>query len=100
MKSLSDCFAPGQRRGAEALARLQAAYERVFFTPDATTEDQQIVLVDLATYCGNFFVEPTESINEQLRETNGRRLVMGRIIRLGLGKTGDSLPEPGRADGL
>ncbi|MCP4072299.1 MAG: hypothetical protein GY742_11250 [Hyphomicrobiales bacterium] len=89
MKTLSDLFAPGKRRGPQALERLQGAYERLFFSCGASIEDQQIVLADLAAYSGHFFVDGANSSDEEIREANGKRLIMGRIIRLGLGKEGD-----------
>jgi|GEM_PF-6724057 len=89
MKTLGDLFAPGERRGPQALARLQGAYERLFFGTGASKDDQQIVLADLATFSRHFFVDGSDLRDEEIREANGRRLMMGRIIRLGLGKEGD-----------
>ncbi|MCP4184228.1 MAG: hypothetical protein GY761_13090 [Hyphomicrobiales bacterium] len=89
MKTLSDIFTPGERRGPQALLRLQGAYERLFFGSGASTDDQQIVLADLAAFSGHFFVDGNNFSNDEIREANGKRLIMGRIIRLGLGKEGD-----------
>ena len=87
MKTLSDLFPEGNT--PKTLKRLMGAYERVFFERGASREDQQIVLADLATFSRHFFVDGANASNEELREANGKRLVMGRIIRLGLGETGD-----------
>jgi len=87
MKTLSDLFPDGTT--SETLKRLMGAYERVFFGRGASVDDQQIVLSDLATFSRYFFVDGANASNEELREANGKRLMMGRVIRLGLGENGD-----------
>ncbi len=87
MKTLSDLFPEGT--SPKALERLMGSYERVFFGRGASKEDQQIVLADLATFSKHFFVDGAKASNEEIREANGMRLIMGRIIRLGLGENGD-----------
>ncbi len=89
MKTLSDHFPAGQRRGEDALTRLQGAYGRLFFGRGASIEDQQIVLADLFTSSRHFFVDGVDLSNEAIREANGMRLITARIIRLGLGADGD-----------
>ena len=89
MKTLSDLFPKGTEANPDALKRLMGAYERVFFGRGATNEDQQLVLSDLATFTRNFFVDGANATDEEIREANGMRLVMARIIRLGLSEKGD-----------
>ncbi|MCP4108329.1 MAG: hypothetical protein GY749_22765 [Desulfobacteraceae bacterium] len=87
MKTLSDLFP--EKGNPKALIRLMGSYERVFFGRGASKDDQQIVLTDLATFSSHFFVDGANASSEEIREANGKRLIMGRIIRLGLGENGD-----------
>lgn len=87
--SLSTGKQGGERRDRQAFADLQASYRRLFFETGATRKDQEIVLSDLAAYCGYFFAQTRETGADALREANAMRRVFARIIRLGLSQEGD-----------
>ena len=70
---------PASRLKAEA--RIAIAYQRVF-TGNATSEDQSIVLVDLANFTGFYRVTPPETGERDTVVFNeGMRAAYGRIFQ-------------------
>jgi hypothetical protein len=67
-------------RSLEAQARLTHAYKAVFYG-DPSKEDQQLVLSDLANFSSWRSVCPSTVSDAELRSTEGRRAVFGRIFQ-------------------
>lgn len=87
MKALVDLFPGGESRGAEARQRLAGAYNRVFFNPrTASPEDAELVLTDMAASSRYFFADGKGLSADEMREANGKRWFMARIVRLGMGE--------------
>lgn len=76
-RSLAAQAASGARRGKVAEKRLAEAYMAVFGRED---EDVEIVLADLADYCGFYQVAPPGSTGETLQYANGLRASFGRLF--------------------
>jgi hypothetical protein len=76
-----------QNRGAIAQERLTQAYRDVFCRKDESTE---IVLADLANYCGFYKVPPIGSPPETLLVDQGLRAAFGRLFSF-LAMTDDQL---------
>lgn len=74
-------------RGAVAQKRLTQAYRDVFCRKDESTE---IVLADLANYCGFYKVPPIGSPPETLLVDQGLRAAFGRLFSF-LALTDDQL---------
>jgi hypothetical protein len=89
IRSLSTGKHGSARRDRQAMLELQDAYRRLFFSRGATTEDQQIVVADLAAFTGYFFARPPETPADGLRDANAMRRVFARIVRLGLAEDSD-----------
>jgi hypothetical protein len=75
-------FKPGFRRGARQTLKLQDAYKAVFTMKQATPEALQMVLDDLAEFCGYFAVSPRGASAEETNYDNGQRSVFARILSL------------------
>lgn len=58
---------------------LSQAYQAVFLGPNATREQREIVLSDLAAYTGFFMFNPSEATDAKLRYVEGMRSVFGHI---------------------
>lgn len=69
-------------RGSEAELRLASAYEAVFLLRNATKDDLDMVMVDLAEFTGYFAVAPAGTSEAELRDLNGKRAVFARILSL------------------
>lgn len=67
----------GSRRRSEAEQKLTAAYRDVFMRADESTE---LVLSDLANFCGFYKVPPIGSPPETLLVDQGMRSAFGRIF--------------------
>lgn len=83
-------FKPGFRRGARQTLKLQDAYKAVFTMKQASPEALQMVLDDLAEFCGYFAVSPRGASAEETNYDNGQRSVFARIKSL-TGIYGDDL---------
>lgn len=70
----------GRHRGADAQNMLSKAYRNVFIG-NATREEAQTVLVDLANHSGFYKVLPPGATKGDLSEANGKRAVFGRVFR-------------------
>lgn len=73
---MSAGFKPGERRSAVAAEELTRAYHAVFGNG---SNDAEIVLADLANYCGFYQVPPPDASAEQLRYEQGLRTAYARI---------------------
>jgi len=71
--SIASLYPEGERRGPQALQRLEEAYRDL-----AKTESGQIVLADLANHCGWNKVSPPGTPPDKLSEMNGMRAAFGR----------------------
>jgi len=67
----------GQARNTKAHAKLAAAYREVFSRNDESVE---IVLADLANFCGFYKVPPIGSPPETLLVDQGLRAAFGRLF--------------------
>lgn len=68
---------PEAPRGDDAKLRLAQAYLSVF---GKETEDAEIVLADLAEFCGFYNVAPPGLSGEQLQYDAGKRAAFGRLF--------------------
>lgn len=76
-------FSRRHRRKAEARKRLASAYKAVF-SSNATPDDVEIVLADMANFSGYFNVAGEGAIlrgSIDLRYREGKRLVFSRVLR-------------------
>ena len=73
--SLSTFHERGERRGEDAARRLAEAYHEV-----ASTQAGQIVIADLANFCGWNKVAPPGTPPDRLSEMNGMRAAFGRLF--------------------
>jgi hypothetical protein len=73
----------GNRRGPEAVARLEQAYRDVAATPAG-----QIVIADLANHSGWNKVAPPGTPPDRLSEMNGSRAAFGRLFLFLAGMNG------------
>lgn len=73
--SLATLFPAGERRSDEARLRLELAYQDL-----AATESGQIVIADLANWCGWNSVAPPGTPPDRLSELNGMRAAFGRLF--------------------
>lgn len=78
-RTISTLFADRRARFLKE-KRLQEAYARVF-TGDPSSEDQELVLADLAFYSGFAMVTPPDASPDFLRHTEGKRDLFARIRR-------------------
>lgn len=76
-RSLAGQMAQGRKRGAISQQRLTAAYLDVF---GKQTESVEIVLADLANYCGFYKVPPIGAPPETLLVDQGLRAAFGRLF--------------------
>lgn len=81
MKGIAGLFPRGLRRRAAANLRLAGAYKATF-GGNATQEDIEIVLTDLAEATGFYRVSPAGTSAEARAFADGRRDVMSRILNL------------------
>lgn len=70
---------PSNPRGSEAVNELASAYRNVF-RGNATRQDAEIVLADLADFTRFYQALPVGSAGSELAEINGMRIVFGRIF--------------------
>lgn len=89
MITIAGLYGPERRTSPEAEARLKGAYYRVFFGIGATKEDQNLVVSDLAVDTRFFFTEGINHSADEMRTIQGKRAVMARILRLGMGELTD-----------
>lgn len=76
MRSLASERPDGKRRDAAAKERLRQAYASVF----RGSADAELVLADLANYCGYYKVHSPEVSMSVAFDHNARRAVFGRIF--------------------
>lgn len=67
----------GMRRGPTAQIGLVSAYHDVFSKADESTE---MVLADLALFCGFYQVPPPGTPSDEMHRDAGRREAFGRIL--------------------
>lgn len=67
-------------RGPMAKLELAATYQRVFTSGEATVEDAQVVLADLAQFSGFYAVSGGDNDPVALGRREGNREVFGRIF--------------------
>jgi hypothetical protein len=75
-RTISAGFKPGERRSARAKQDLVRAYQTLFGTE---SEAAEVVLADLANFCGFASVPPVDATAETLRFELGLRTVYARI---------------------
>lgn len=80
MIRLRALFARGLRRSAVARLLLAGAYKRVLVAGNATQQDRDLVLTDLANHTGYYRVSPADTPDADLRFAEGKRFVMARIL--------------------
>lgn len=73
-------FEKGERRGPDAKVRLISAYTAVFDHGNATVEDRQFVLTDLADFCGFYSVQGPGLSADERAYREGQRSAFGRIL--------------------
>lgn len=78
MNSASEGLPKGRRRGAVARKKTVDAYQALF-SCNATKEQADIVLVDLAVWTGFYMVTPASAPDSVLRQTTGKREAFLRI---------------------
>lgn len=76
-RSISTQKAKGARRDSDAELRLINAYHDVFSREDEATE---LVMADLADFCGFYKVPPPGSPSEGLQYEAGLRAAFGRLF--------------------
>jgi len=76
-RSVSSTFKPGQRRKSLAKEWVVQAYERLF---KSTGQDAEVVLVDLAEFCGYYDVCPPNVSSEELRYVEGKRAAFAHVL--------------------
>lgn len=76
-RTVATQHAAGHRRSATAVLGLAAAYHDVFSKADESTE---MVLADLATFCGFYQVPPPGTTSDEMHRDAGRREAFARIL--------------------
>lgn len=77
---LSRNLRPGRKRSATAVASLAGSYTSLF-TGHGSKEDAEIVLADLANYCGFYRVNGPGLSAEDRAFADGQRSAYGRVYR-------------------
>jgi hypothetical protein len=80
MIHLRRLFERGGGRRARVNYRLAEAYRQVF-TGNGGREDAEIVLTDLAASSGFYTVTTPDMTDAQVRDAEGQRRVMARVLR-------------------
>lgn len=80
MIKLRGLFARDLRRSAAARLLLAGAYKRVLVMGNASQQDRDLVLADLANQTGYYRVSTAETPDTDLRFAEGKRFVMARIL--------------------
>lgn len=80
MISFRALFERGYLRGAPARLLLAGAYRRTLVEGNATQQDRDLVLTELANQTGYYRVSPADTGDVELRFAEGKRLIMARIL--------------------
>jgi hypothetical protein len=80
IRSISAIHNKGERRKAKAKLDLLGAYQRVFISGQSSAVDREVVLTDLADFCG-FYRVTGAGVTHDVRAFNeGMRSAFGRIV--------------------
>ena len=80
MTSISSGRGKGERRTPTAKLDLANAYVRVFTTNSASKDDRDVVLTDLADFCGYYKVQGPGADPDTRAFNEGMRAAFGRIM--------------------
>lgn len=80
MIKLRGLFQRNLRRSPAARLLMRGAYRRVLVEGNATQQDRDLVLTDLANSTGYYRVSPADTSDAELRFAEGKRFAMARIL--------------------